>query len=171
MSILGNRINTKRNLGLLLLASATLALGTGDTCSAATADNARSGLSAPIEGTWILNIDRVTQGFSFTALQSFTAGGVTLATGTADRTPPPPISPLYGSWKRDGDNSYVATICFFIFDPSGKAVAMLKTPETFQLVDHDNLTGTGTGLLCEVNGDNCVDTNSPITITGKRLEP
>jgi len=171
MSIFADGKNTKRNLGLLVLTSAALALGASGPCSAATADNARSGLSAPIEGTWILNIDRVTQGFSFTALQSFTAGGVTVATGTADRTPPPPISPLYGSWKRAGDNSYVATICFFIFDPTGKAVAMLKTPETFELVGDDNLTGTGTGLLCDINGDSCVDINSPITITGKRLEP
>jgi hypothetical protein len=171
MSILGNGKDTKRNLGLLMLTSATLALGACGTCSAATADSARSGLSGRIEGTWILNIDRVTQGFSFTALQSFTAGGVTVATGTVDRTPPPPISPLYGSWKRTGDNSYVATICFFIFDPTGKAVAMLKSPEAFRLVDDDNLTGTGTALACDINGDNCVDVNLPITITGKRLEP
>ncbi len=170
MGILGNRKNTKCNLGLLVLTSAALALGAGSTCSAATAENAGSGLSAPIEGTWILNIDRVNQGFSFTALQSFTAGGVTVATGTGDRTPPPPISPLYGSWKRRGDNSYIVTICFFIFDAAGNAVAMLKTPETLQ-VDDNNLTGTGTGFVCEVTGDNCVDINSPITITGKRLVP
>jgi hypothetical protein len=168
MSILGN---TKRNLGMLVLASAALALGACATCSAATADNAGSGLAAPIEGTWILNIDRVAQGFSFTALQSFAAGGVTVATGTGDRMPPPPISPLYGSWKRTGHNSFAVTICFFIFDPAGNAVAMLKTPETLQLVDNNNLAGEGTGLLCDVNGDNCVDINSPITITGKRLLP
>src|SRR5207237_8034881 len=95
MSILGNGKDTKRSLGLLVLTSAALALGACGTSSAATADSARSGLSARIEGTWILNIDRVTQGFSFTALQSFTAGGVTVATGTIDRTPPPPLSPLY----------------------------------------------------------------------------
>jgi hypothetical protein len=48
---------------------------------------------------------------------------------------------------------------------------MLKTPETLQLVDDNNLTGEGTGLVCDVNGDNCVDINSTITITGKRLLP
>src|SRR5437763_16451242 len=80
MSIFANGKGTKRNLGFVVLTSAALALGACATCSAATADNGRSGLSAPIEGTWILNIDRVTQGFSFTALQSFTAGGVTVAT-------------------------------------------------------------------------------------------
>src|SRR4051812_45446756 len=56
--------------------------------------------AAHIEGTWIFSIDRAPQGISFSALQSFTAGGVTVATGTIDRTPPPPISPLYGSWRR-----------------------------------------------------------------------
>jgi hypothetical protein len=126
-------------------------------------------LVAPIEGTWILTIDRLSQGFSFSALQSFTAGGVTLATGTADRTPPPPISPLYGSWRRTGHNSYSAAICFFVFDSGGNAVAMIKTPETFHLVDKDNLTGSGTALACDIHGDDCVDINSPITITGRRL--
>ena len=126
-------------------------------------------LAAPIEGTWILTIDRVSEGFSFSALQSFTAGGVTLATGTVDRTPPPPISPLYGSWRRTGHNSYVAVISFFAFDSAGNAVAMIKTPETFHMVDKDNLTGSGTGLACDIHGDNCVDINSNITITGKRL--
>jgi hypothetical protein len=166
----------------LIIAPAILALVTG-LSSTAHAQNERLGsgfeaarvdgnharLAAPIEGTWILTIDRVNQGISFSALQSFTAGGVTLATGTADRTPPPPISPLYGSWRRTGHNSYVAVICFFVFDPTGKALAMIKTPETFHVVDNDNLTGSGTGLACDINGDNCVDLNSTITITGKRL--
>jgi hypothetical protein len=67
-----------------------------------------SGLAARIEGTWILKIQRVTQGDTFSALQSFTAGGVTLATGTIDRTPPPPISPLYGSWRRIDHRDRVA---------------------------------------------------------------
>lgn len=166
----------------LIIAPAILALVTG-LSSMAQAQNERLGsrfeearvdenqarLAAPIEGTWILTIDRVSQGVGFSALQSFTAGGVTLATGTVDRTPPPPISPLYGSWRRTGHNSYVAVICFFVFDPAGNAVAMIKTPETFQVVDKDNLTGSGTALACDIHGDNCVDINSPITITGKRL--
>lgn len=127
------------------------------------------GVAAPIEGTWILTINRLSQGFSFSALQSFTAGGVTLATGTADRTPPPPISPLYGSWRRAGQNDYSVAICFFVFDSEGNAVGMIKTPETLHMVDKDNLTGSGKALACDIHGDNCVDVNSPITITGKRL--
>ena len=46
---------------------------------------------------------------------------------------------------------------------------MIKTPETLKMVDKDNLTGSGTGLACDIHGDNCVDLNSTITITGKRL--
>jgi len=66
-------------------------------------------------------------------MQSFTAGGVTVATGTIDRTPPPPISPLYGTWKRIGDNSCSTSLSFFIFDEAGSAVAMLQNYETFHL--------------------------------------
>src|SRR5215467_5556955 len=134
----------------LVIMPAILAVVTGMSSSAYAQDE-RSGFfsgrvgvdegqvsrTAPIEGTWIFTIDRVSQGFSFSALQSFTAGGVTLATGTVDRTPPPPISPLYGSWRRTGRNSYSAAICFFAFDPAGNAVAMIKTIETFQMVDKD----------------------------------
>jgi len=127
------------------------------------------GLGSRIEGTWIVTIHRVNQGVTFTALQSFTAGGVTVATGSMDRTPPPPISPLYGSWVHMNDNSYTAAICFFAFDPAGNAVAIIKTPETLHLVDDNNLVGTGSGLACDLNGDHCVDINSPITISGKRL--
>ena len=126
-------------------------------------------LTAPIAGTWILNIHRITQGIDFSALQSFTAGGVTLATGTIDRNPPPPISPLYGSWRRMEGNSFAATISFSIFDPAGNALAMIKTNETFRLTDHDNVVGTGEAFVCDIHGDNCVNANLPITITGKRI--
>ena len=169
MSILKNVKNRKRVASRLIIPSALIALSIGGMSSIARAEEQGSGLSAPIEGTWILTIHRVSQGISFSALQSFTAGGVTLATGTIDRTPPPPISPLYGSWRRVGHNSFVATICFFAFDPAGNAVAMIKTNETFQVVDGNNLTGSGTALACDINGDNCVDANLPIAITGKRL--
>jgi hypothetical protein len=126
-------------------------------------------LTAPIQGSWILSIHRVTQGITFSALQSFTAGGVTVATGTIDRMPPPPISPLYGSWRRLDDNSYAVTICFFAFDSAGNPLAMIKTNETFRLTDDNNVVGTGDGFACDLNGDNCVNVNLPITITGKRL--
>lgn len=159
-----NRICSAITLaGAILCALPNLAMaqsGSGDS---------QGGLAAPIEGTWILNIHRVTQGITFTALQSFTAGGVTVATGTVDRTPPPPISPLYGSWRRMDTNSFAATICFFVFDAAGNALAMIKTNETFRLTDDNNVVGTGDGFACDTNGDNCVNVNLPITITGKRL--
>lgn len=171
MEILRNGKNRKRKAGVLLLASAVVAVGisiSGISPTARAGDEG-SGLSAPIKGTWILNIYRVTQNINFSALMSFTAGGVALATGTIDRTPPPAISPIYGSWKRVGQNSYAATVAFFVFDPAGNAVAMIKTDETFQVVDKNRLKGTGTALACDINGDNCFDANLPITITGKRL--
>src|SRR4051794_34448049 len=115
-----------RTIRRLMMAPVALTLLTG-LSSMARAQNERFGsrfeesrvdenqarLGAPLEGTWILTIDRVSQGFSFSALQSFTAGGVTVATGTVDRIPAPPISPLYGSWRRTGHNRYSVAICFF----------------------------------------------------------
>jgi hypothetical protein len=169
MAVLRNGNNMKHGATKLVLALALFAVGIGGMSSIASAKEEGSGLSARIEGTWILTINRLNEGISFSALQSFTAGGVTLATGTIDRTPPPPISPLYGSWRRLGHNTHAVAICFFVFDAAGNAVAMIKTLETLQVVDNNNLTGSGGALLCDIHGDNCVDVNSPITITGKRL--
>jgi hypothetical protein len=153
----------------MVFACASALLAWAPTAVAQSSPGEAHGNVAPIEGTWIVTIHRVNQGITFTALQSFTAGGVTVATGTVDRIPPPPISPLYGSWARMSDNSYAAAICFFAFDPAGNALVMIKTPETLRLVDENHLVGTGAGFACDLNGDHCVNINSPITITGKRL--
>jgi hypothetical protein len=166
IAFFGNKADMKRKAGALALAAALLA--TGSVSQPARAQS-RSGLSAPIEGTWIMQVHRVTQNITFTALQSFTAGGVTLATGTIDRTPPPPISPLYGTWKRIGDNRYATSLSFFIFDEAGNAVAMLQNYETFQLNADDKIVGVGEAFVCDPNGDNCVNVNSPIAFSGKRM--
>jgi hypothetical protein len=163
---LGNKTYMKRKVEALVLAAAALAIGSVSQPARA---QSGSGLGAPIEGTWIIQVHRVTQNITFTALQSFTAGGVTLATGTIDRTPPPPISPLYGTWKRIGGNSYATSLSFFIFDGAGNAVAMLQNYETFQLNADSEIVGTGEAFVCEPNGNNCVNVNSPITFTGKRM--
>jgi hypothetical protein len=129
-------------------------------------------LRPSIEGTWIFTIDRIHQGFSFTALQSFTAGGVTLATGSIDRTPPPPISPLYGSWEQAGSKSVAATIYFFAFDLAGKAVAMIKTNLLLHLESRNALVGSGEGFQCDLDGDSCVRVPLvDIQIKGKRIIP
>jgi hypothetical protein len=158
-----NKTDMKRKVGALVLAAAALSVS-----QPARAENG-SGLGAPIEGTWIFQVHRANQDFTFTAFQSFTAGGVTLATGTADRIPPPAISPLYGTWKRIRGNSYATSLSFFIFDGAGNAVAMLQNYETFELNRDNEIVGTGEAYVCEPNGDNCVNINSPITFTGKRM--
>lgn len=163
---LGNKTCMKRKVRALVLAAAATA--TGSLSQPARAQSG-SGLGAPIEGTWIIQVHRVTQNITFTALQSFTAGGVTLATGTIDRTPSPPISPLYGTWKRIGGNNYATSLSFFIFDGAGNAVAMLQNYETFQLNADGEIVGTGEAFVCEPTGDNCVNVNSQITFTGKRM--
>ena len=161
-----NKTDMKRKVGALALAAAALVIGSVSQPARA---ESGSGPGAPIEGTWIFQVHRVTQNFTFTAFQSFTAGGVTLATGTADRTPPPPISPLYGTWKRISGNRYATSLSFFIFDGAGNAVAMLQNYETFELNRDNEIVGAGEAYVCEPNGDNCVNTNSPITFTGKRM--
>jgi hypothetical protein len=166
IAFFGNKIDMKSKVGALVLAAAALAVGSVSQPARAQGE---SRLRAPIEGTWILQVHRVRQNFTFTALQSFTAGGVTLATGTTDRIPPPPISPLYGTWKRIGENSYATSLSFFIFDRAGNAVAMLQNYEAFQLNRDDEIVGTGEAYVCRPNGDNCVNVNSPITFTGKLM--
>jgi len=161
-----NKKCMKRKVRVLVLAAAAIA--TVSVSQPARAQSG-SGLGAPIEGTWIIQVHRVTQNITFTALQSFTAGGVTLATGTIDRTPPPPISPLYGTWKRIGGDNYATSLSFFIFDGAGNAVAMLQNYETFQLNADGEIVGTGEAFVCEPTGDNCVNVNSQITFTGKRM--
>ena len=129
------------------------------------------GLAAPIEGTWTLSIHRVVTGIDFTALQSFTAGGVVVATGSIDKTLLPGISPLIGSWKTADENSYFATLCAFVFDPTGKPLFMIKTNETFHLSDDDTIiSGNGTAFQCNVDGSGCTpQPQLAITLKGTRL--
>jgi len=47
---------------------------------------------------------------------------------------------------------------------------MLQNYSTFQLNAADEIVGTGEAYICEPNGDNCVDTNTSITFTGKTHE-
>ena len=152
----------------IALPLALLTLGLCGLTSVARAQQQGSALAAPIEGTWIMQVHRVTQDVTFTALQSFTAGGVTLATGTLDRTPPPAISPLYGTWQRAGQNTYATSLSFFIFDEAGSAVAMLQNYETFHLDATRGIVGTGEAYLCDTLGENCTQVES-LTFTGKRM--
>ena len=125
-----------------------------------------------LEGSWILSIDRIHQGTTFTALMSFTGGGVALATGSGDRLPPPPISPLYGSWKRTGPNRAVVTLDFFIFDPLGNPVGMLKNHISVHLKGANYLEGEGVALSCNFEGKNCVSAvGFEIAFTGTRIVP
>ena len=125
----------------------------------------------PIEGSWIFQIDRGGQNGSFTALNSFAAGGVVVATGSLDKVNP--VSPVYGSWKRIGPNRVSAVIYFFLFDPTGNPVGMLKTDEIFLLNSRNALSGAGSSFVCDVEGNNCSNhgTAALIAITGKRIVP
>ena len=168
MSILDDVKNRKDGVSRLGIALALIVVSIGGMSSLAKAqDDERRGLSAPIEGTWIITVDRVSEGVTFSALQSFTAGGVVVATGTL----PPPT--LLGSWRRVDQNTYVATLSLFIFDTAGNALGMIKNFETFNLENDSTLKGSGTAVQCDIHGDNCVAVGAPfspsIMITGKRV--
>jgi hypothetical protein len=143
--------------------------------STARADEERSGQSVPIEGSWIFAITRINNlPASFTAVGSFTAGGVFLATGSNDRlTVPGPVSPLYGSWQRTEQNRYISTTHFFAFNPvNGEAVAMLKAVQTFKLTGRHQLIGVGEAWACDVQGQNCERTPiADITVKGTKIRP
>ena len=136
------------------------------------------GLAAPIEGTWFFTI-QLAPGVGFWALQSFTAGGVTVATGSADRMAPfgsaaAPVSPLYGSWSSKGDGSVVVTILFFTFNSNGMPTGLFKTNETLRLKDDNTLEGSGVGFSCSYEkpptSNNCTALSGPpITIYGTRI--
>jgi len=129
--------------------------------------------SSKIEGSWILTNERIFQGFSFNALASFTAGGVWLGTGSIEMDPKMGVtSTLHGSWKETSRNHFTSTSYFFAFDPSGKAVAMIKVNQSFQLTGQNDLVGLGFGFACDPNGNNCVSVPmTNIRITGRRIVP
>ena len=149
---------------LMLPATSSPALAQAET------NEAHRDLDHSFEGSWICTVVQ-TSGFSFTALMSFAAGGVVVATGSQDKVNP--ISPVYGSWKQTGHNRIAVTIYFFLFDPIGNPVGTLKTNETFRLNGQNELAGSGSSVVCDVEGENCGGSGSEalITLTGKRIIP
>ena len=122
----------------------------------------------PIQGSWIFTVTPAPGGPPpFSALASFAAGGVFLATGEDDRVNR--ASELHGSWERITRNRYGSTTYFFIFDPAGHAVGMLLTHQVFQLTSKNDLVGLGDLSACDVHGDNCTLLPGISMITGKRM--
>jgi hypothetical protein len=87
---------------------------------------ASSVAQAPIQGSWIFTLTPGQEGGPagpgpFSAVASFAASGVFLATGQNDRAVAP-VSELHGSWERITGDRYGSTAYFFAFDPPGHAV-------------------------------------------------
>jgi hypothetical protein len=121
--------------------------------------------SRSIEGSWIFTITR-TDGTVFTAFQSYTAGGVALGSGSIQT---PPTSGLHGTWKRKGPNLFVHSFDLFIFGfNGGDAQNMLRNKIQLHFNDEGELIGTGTAVLCDVQGDNCFGIGG-ISLLGKRM--
>ena len=138
------------------------------------ASDAQDGISAPIEGSWILTLSSSPGGGPpFTAIASFGAGGVFIATGQNDRglgAGDHPASELHGTWERMPGNSYGSTTYFFALDPTtGQAVGMLQTNQAFKLTSKDTLVGSANASFCDLQGENCVPIPGVSTSTGKRM--
>jgi hypothetical protein len=165
-----------RNLFAITLASAFFcALPNLAMAQSGPLESQFGGLAAPIEGTWFFTIQGAPGG-TFWSLQSFTAGGVTVATGTNDRIAfgTAPISPLYGSWSSNDYVSYHVTILFFTFNSNGMPTGLFKTNESLRLKDENTLEGSGVGFSCSYEmpptSNNCTALpGPPIKITGTRI--
>jgi hypothetical protein len=144
--------------------------------------NSQGEQGAAIEGTWIQTITPVGAPAGFTALVWLSAGGATGATGTDDRllpfalVPTEPISPLIGSWKQVGNNTYVSSLNFFSFNDgsngtqAGTAAYGIQNNITYWLTSYNSLMGKGNSLKCDINfTPNSCTPFSSITITGTRL--
>ena len=200
MGTLRNR-HKRHTVRRLMIAAGMLALVTGlspmahaqsDTSGSrfeeARVDEHQVRLVAPIEGTWIQKILPAGAPAPFIALVSFAAGGVTEATGTADRnspfaSPAAPQSILIGSWRESDNNTagpdspeaeprlghvYVSTLPLFTFDTAGNALNMYKNYITYWLTDYNTIEGRGNSVKCDIDGTHCVPSSS-ITISGTRL--
>jgi hypothetical protein len=120
-----------------------------------------------IQGSWIFTIDRFTQGVTFSALMSFTDGGVVIATGSIG----PPISPILGNWRCSGPNRFIATFFFYPVDPQGNAVAMIKNNVSLHLNTRNQIRGAGEAFACDLHGENCVNAHLSIHLKGNFITP
>jgi hypothetical protein len=128
----------------------------------------------PIQGSWIFTLSSSPGGGPpFSAVASFAAGGVFLATGQGDRAigaSDHPVSELHGSWERITANRYGSTTYFFALDPAtGHAVGMLQTNQVFRLTSRNTLEGAANASFCDLQGENCVPIPGVSTVTGKRM--
>jgi hypothetical protein len=122
----------------------------------------------PIEGSLIFSVKALNGSYYFTAVASFTAGGVFLATGSNDRIIP--ASPLYGTWKYKGRDRFNATANFFGFDSTGNAIAMLHIVQGFELKPNGELVGVGEFSVCDAQGESCQRTpQTDFSVTARRI--
>jgi hypothetical protein len=123
----------------------------------------------PIQGSWIFVVTPPPgAGSPFSAIASFAAGGVFLATGENDRSVVH-VSEVQGSWKRITQNRYGSTQYLFAFDSTGHAVGMIQNHQVFQLTSKNELAGYAIVSVCDIHGENCTALPGLGTLTGKRM--
>ena len=168
MSIIKYLTSTGSNAIRLLRAVSVCALVLVSTTAASAGSEspqASESGAASIEGSWLFQITR-TDGTTFTAFQSYAAGGVALGSGSIQT---PPTSELFGTWKRTDPNHFVHTFDLFIFgNNGGDAQNMLKNNIQLHLNNQGELVGTGSAVLCDVQGNNCLPAGG-ISLVGTRI--
>jgi len=151
----------------MLIVCVVLALGAS--AVAQSSDTGRWDDQPPIEGSWIFTLTPPPGGPPpFSAVASFAAGGVFLATGQNDRAVVP-VSELHGTWERIKENRYGSTTYMIAFDSAGIATGMLQTNQVFELTGRNELTGRANLNSCDIHGENCVPLPGVSTVTGKRM--
>jgi hypothetical protein len=125
----------------------------------------RECVSASIEGSWLVTVNVPAAKLSFTAITTFASGGVSSSTGAYDRLAQ--NSPLVGTWKQTGAKRFDRTVYFFQFDPLGVPLRMLKNKEVYHLKRRNQFEGEGRQYACDLDGENCVDQNTPFDFTGR----
>jgi len=129
----------------------------------------QTGLTSPIEGSWIFTVHLTQANITFSAFASFAAGGTLLATGANDRLVS--ISPLVGSWKQIRPNHFSSTSYYFVFDLVGRPVATQRANIAFRLNNGDELVGVGQTDRCDLEGQNCVSLADSFQVSARRIVP
>jgi hypothetical protein len=125
----------------------------------------REDAGASIEGSWLVTVNIPAANLSFTAITTFAAGGASSSTGAYDRLAQ--TSPLLGTWKQSGATRFDRTVYFFQFDSLGVPLRMVKNIEVYHLKRPSQFEGEGRQYACDLDGENCVDQNTPFNFTGR----
>jgi hypothetical protein len=122
-------------------------------------------------GTWMVTVTPPAASGrpAFNALITFSGGGAFIASTQNDHLIPN-SGVQQGTWIRTITGSIDSTQLYFVYAPTGSAVATVKVRATYDFPDADDLTGQGQLAHCDLAGANCTGFPGFASITGKRVE-